>query len=222
MNSGSEWALIWNERPVEQGQSAELFIKRASDPDERAYSFKVGANEARPMIGFTFQVFGRLAKEPATPLYWQLEATGGLKRALRIEVWWMEVPLGSGLRALRTHEPMIGTDRKVIEITGAAWESSIDRAKRGLRALDMSVTGSGGRHKTPKEKKVDALAQAGLKWMTAHTDYRVEDVGRDEWGQATGRGRVGVDKHMGRAPKVFNSDVHDRMHELIREAKSMN
>jgi hypothetical protein len=145
MPSGSEWAMVWCEQPIRPKAPAPLYFRRGTDPEDKAYLFTAPAEEARPIVGFDFQLFGRLVDRPSTPFFWDLAPTGGLAEGLRIEVWWYEIPLGRDLRALRTHDPLTGLDRKVVEITGPDWESSIDRARRGLRALDMKIMGGGGR-----------------------------------------------------------------------------
>jgi len=97
-------------------------------------------------------------------------------------------------------------------------------AAEGLRLFANIPKHAGGRRKTPRDVKIKKLAEAGLKWLDAnHKAERyvsVEDAGRPEIGEANGRGTKGVNDHMNRAPKIFNSDVHERMHEMLRERSS--
>jgi hypothetical protein len=93
-----------------------------------------------------------------------------------------------------------------------------------IREFEGIKAHPGGRPKTQHDDKIDKLAEAGVKWFeanrTAERYVTVEDFGRPEMGEATGRGTVGINKHMGRAPQVVNADVHRRMHELMAEEKS--
>lgn len=72
---------------------------------------------------------------------------------------------------------------------------------------------------TPKQAKVDALAEAGLRWLDAKLKaghfVKVEDCGRPQLGEATRRGTKAINDHMNRVPKVYNPEIHQRMHEMI-------
>jgi hypothetical protein len=96
-----------------------------------------------------------------------------------------------------------------------------------LAVLDLGSThGQGGRTPTPWHAKVDKIAVAVLKWYRAHQEagryVNVEEIGREEMGQATGKGLSAINKHMARHPVVHNEDVWQRMHELLGAEKSAN
>jgi len=173
MPPGSEWAMIWPERKIDSHEAPWLFLRRATHPPDTATRFSLPPNEVRAMEGFTFELFGRIAPEPATD-YWHLESTPGLDTPLRIEVWWLEVPLGGSLRAVRAYDPLLGSTRRSVEITGPEWERDVQKAKRGFLALDMMVVRPGPKPGTVAKFKtrpewLDAIRERVLTKRTLAT-----------------------------------------------------
>jgi hypothetical protein len=226
MPPASTWAFVFSDGPID-AQRPETPVHIATADPTRQINAYVPTKTYEGITGHRFQFFGRLLDphvevDPDGPR-WQLDLDGTPQ--INLEIWDMYVyKPKSPFRVQRTWRPGEG-ERANVECLSDEWDDADHRATavalRWLRDFKTIVKHAGGRPKTPKEKKVDALAKAGLKWLRAHEYSKVEDVGRPELDEATGdRGLPALHKHMGRAPKVVNADVHQRMHELLAEQES--
>jgi hypothetical protein len=141
MPYGAEWVAIWNREPARPGESLDLFLRRGLDPDHIGYRFTVPPEEARPMLGLTFEMFGRLTSIPVSG-GWQIQPVGELDHELNIDRWWMEVPIAGAAAARRQRAPD-GRVRKWLEILDNTWSPDGDLIARALMALEMTVGRTG-------------------------------------------------------------------------------
>jgi hypothetical protein len=159
MPTGSDWAIILPAHAPRQDVSTPFLLRRASDPPDMAHRFSVPFDDLEAAEGLTFQVFGRVAETPTTPLFWQLKPTAGLEQGLEVEVWAVAVAAGNTMRAELRYDPATGTMRRTIEIEdqGDAWEQDIPRIRRAVRALHMKTLkpgpkkGAGAKYATSAE-----------------------------------------------------------------------
>lgn len=139
MPPGAEWAIVWCEHPIDRrGLPPRICIRRASQPAGTASRFSLPRDEVRPLQGFRFQLFGRVAQHPITE-YWQFEPTPGLEQGLNIEKWWMGVQIGTSMIAELRYDPARGECRKFVEIITGGWQRDAHRFVRAVDALDMTI-----------------------------------------------------------------------------------
>lgn len=137
ISPGTPWAFIWLPQPVNRAITPHIFyLKQASDPLGVASSFTLPWDEVRPFDGFTFELFGRVTADPIMRFY-QLEPTPGLEHGLKVEVWWMNIPVGPHINATLQSDPSSGRQRRILEVTddGDDWEQDAGRIVRATRAL---------------------------------------------------------------------------------------
>ena len=106
---------------------------------------------------------------------------------------------------------------EIEQLPGGKPQDPADPAAIGMSLLrDINLRRGPGAPRKPRSKKLTRLAKAGLKWLHEHPGHEVEDVGRPQLAEATGRERKTLDEHM-RKNEIVNDDVHDHMRELLGE-----
>jgi hypothetical protein len=206
MPERSEVARLWTEQAARKGAATRLYLEHARPAAYDLHTFTMPYAASEPIEGFTFELVGRIVAAPAHPWFWELAPTGGLQDRLTIEAWWMAVSVSPALRAVRDYEPMTGTHRRALELTGPTWELEWREAKgrllRAMRALDWTLTrpgpkaGTGAKYATrdawyaaldekvrPKDKRPTAEPRLIAQWLRISRTLLYDRMGR--WGPKT-------------------------------------
>jgi hypothetical protein len=183
MPEGSVWARVFPAGPVQREPHVTLYVERAGFSPDVVHRCGVPYEEVEATRGFQFTVFGRVIETPSSLPTWTFNPTAGLENGLTIEVWWMEVPIGSSMRALMMYEATTGGIRRSVELLADDWERDADRIKSALRALNMKAIrpgpkpGTGAKYKTPDEWR----AAIREKVLTRDTRFSVPEETIASW-----------------------------------------
>lgn len=199
---GSEWVAMWNREPAGPGEPLDVLVRRGFDPEHIGYRMTLRPDEARPMLGFTFEMFGRLTSVPVAG-GWQIQPAGELDHALNIDRWWMEVPIGTAASA-RRQRAEDGRVRKWLEILDNGWDPDGGLIVKALRALEMDLRrpgprpGTGAKYKTaaewrqairwkvlPKTTRLAADDETIAYWLGISSTLMYELMARPGWGPST-------------------------------------
>ena len=110
MPPGSEWVIIMADRPIGASPPTTLYLKRATQGAEEAFAFTAPYDDVRPAEGFTFTLLGRVTERRGGTFHWYLPPAPGLEGGLVIEVWWVEVPIGTSMIAVLHRDPISGLE----------------------------------------------------------------------------------------------------------------